>query len=185
MTQNTEQEEELEVLRAIYEEDELFNELNETTFQYRFGESGESKSFLLEVQWTDTYPECLPSINLNAFYNKHLSNELKDIIVEKITNEIVDSVGAAMTFTIFSWVGENFESLIEEHMDLVNTEKEDALLTLAHPEEVIDKPVKEKKVQLTKQQKRKLADRTNHKGERERGWNWVDIVKHLSKTGGN
>ena len=43
--------------------------------------------------------------------------------------------------------------------------------------------VKEKKVQLTKNQKRKLADRTNFKGERERGWDWVDIVKHLSKTG--
>ena len=67
MTQNTEQEEEVEVLRAIYEKDELFNELNETTFQYRFGELGESKSFELEVKWTDAYSECLPSINLNDF----------------------------------------------------------------------------------------------------------------------
>ena len=41
----------------------------------------------------------------------------------------------------------------------------------------------EKKEVLTKQQKRKIADRTNFKGERERGWNWVDVVKHLSKTG--
>ena len=57
-------------------------------------------------------------------------------------------------------------------------------MTLANPEEAIDKQIKEKKVQLTKQQKRKLADRTNHKGERNRGWNWVDVVKHLSKTGG-
>lgn len=46
-------------------------------------------------------------------------------------------------------------------------------------------PTKEKKVHLTKQQKRKLADRTNFKGERERGWNWVDVVRHLSKTGPN
>lgn len=42
---------------------------------------------------------------------------------------------------------------------------------------------KEKKENLTKSQKRRLADRTNHKGERERGWNWVDVVKHLSKSG--
>lgn len=43
---------------------------------------------------------------------------------------------------------------------------------------------KDKKEILTKAQKRRLADRTNFKGERERGWNWVDVVKHLSKTGG-
>jgi hypothetical protein len=122
MTQNTEQEEELEVLRAIYEEDELFNELNSTTFQYRFGELGESKSFVLEVQWPDVYPECLPDINLNAFYNKHISKELKEIIIERITKEIAENVGLAMTFTIFSWVGENFEELIEKHLDLVCTE---------------------------------------------------------------
>ena len=42
---------------------------------------------------------------------------------------------------------------------------------------------KEKKDILTKSQKRRLADRTNYKGERERGWNWVDVVRHLSKTG--
>lgn len=42
---------------------------------------------------------------------------------------------------------------------------------------------KEKKEILTKSQKRRIADRTNYKGERERGRNWVDVVKHLSKTG--
>ena len=122
MAHNNAQEEELEVLRAIYEEDELFNELNETTFQYRFGELGENKSFVLEVQWPDMYPECLPNINLNAFYNKHISKELKEIIVEGITKEIAENVGLAMTFTIFSWVGENFEQFVEKHLDLVYAE---------------------------------------------------------------
>ncbi len=122
MAHNNAQEEELEVLRAIYEEDELFNELSETTFQYRFGELGENKSFVLEVQWPDMYPECLPNINLNAFYNKHISKELKEIIVEGITKEIAENVGLAMTFTIFSWVGENFEQFVEKHLDLVYAE---------------------------------------------------------------
>ena len=45
------------------------------------------------------------------------------------------------------------------------------------------KQKKEKKEQLTKAQKRRITDRTNFKGERERGWNWVDIVRHLSQTG--
>ena len=119
MADNGAQEEELEVLRAIYEEDELFSELNATTFQYRFGELGEKKSFLLEVQWPELYPECLPHINLNAFYNRHISSELKGIIINRITDEIAENVGLAMTFTIFSWVGENFEQLMEKHLDFI------------------------------------------------------------------
>jgi len=41
----------------------------------------------------------------------------------------------------------------------------------------------EKKIQLTKAQKRKQWNQSDHKGEKPRGWNWVDIVKHLSQTG--
>lgn len=40
-----------------------------------------------------------------------------------------------------------------------------------------------KKEQLTKAQKRRQWDKVGDKGERPRGWNWVDIVKHLSQTG--
>lgn len=42
---------------------------------------------------------------------------------------------------------------------------------------------KEKKEQLTKAQKRKQWNKVDGKGEKPRGWNWVDIVKHLSQTG--
>ena len=44
---------------------------------------------------------------------------------------------------------------------------------------------KDKKEQLTKNQKKRLYDKMgNTTGEMPRGWNWVDIVKHLSQTGG-
>ena len=43
---------------------------------------------------------------------------------------------------------------------------------------------KEKKEQLTKHQKRRLYEKMgNATGEKPRGWNWVDVVKHLSQTG--
>ena len=29
-----------------------------------------------------------------------------------------------------------------------------------------------------------MWNRQNAAGERARGWNWVDVVKHLSQTGG-
>lgn len=40
-----------------------------------------------------------------------------------------------------------------------------------------------KKEQLTKSQKRRLWERTDNKGNRPRGWDWIDIMKHLSQTG--
>lgn len=46
-----------------------------------------------------------------------------------------------------------------------------------------DASKKERKPQLTKAQKRRQWNRTDGKGEKPRGWNWVDIVKHLSQTG--
>lgn len=39
----------------------------------------------------------------------------------------------------------------------------------------------EKKEQLTKAQKRRILNR-QEKGEYPRGWNWVDIIHHLSST---
>jgi hypothetical protein len=30
------------------------------------------KSFVIEVVWGENYPEELPDINMNAFYNKHM-----------------------------------------------------------------------------------------------------------------
>jgi hypothetical protein len=40
-----------------------------------------------------------------------------------------------------------------------------------------------RKEQLTKNQKRREWDKVDSKGERPRGYDWVDIVKHLSQTG--
>lgn len=41
-----------------------------------------------------------------------------------------------------------------------------------------------KKEQLTKSQKRRMWERTDNKGQMQRGWNWVDVIRHLSQTGG-
>jgi hypothetical protein len=42
---------------------------------------------------------------------------------------------------------------------------------------------KPKKEQLTKSQKRRMWNRGGLESEdRPRGWNWVDVVKHLSQT---
>lgn len=99
------QDEELEVLRSIYEGDESFKELNPKTFQYKvkgilfdvfffcfpnfkvfvyfvktlfflsyiqYGSDGSPHSFVLEINWPEAYPDSLPIVSMDAFYNKHL-----------------------------------------------------------------------------------------------------------------
>lgn len=58
---------------------------------------------------------------------------------------------------------------------------EQAEASTKEPEEETRK--KEKKEQMTKAQKRRLFDKFGAAQERPRGWDWVDIVKHLSQTG--
>lgn len=57
---------------------------------------------------------------------------------------------------------------------------EKELICHAKLEETTKKPKKE---HLTKAQKRRQWNKADGKGEKPRGWNWVDIVKHLSQTG--
>lgn len=94
-----------------------------------------------------------------------------------------------MTFTLFECIKEKLPELLEE-LTLESakvTEVTDNVKTLHIESEVIkcgepgSKP--EKKEQLTKSQKRRQWQQTDHKGNKARGWNWVDIVKHLSQTG--
>ncbi len=43
------QEEEVEVLKSIYEGDEAFSALPDNVFQYKVGQDGTSQSFILQV----------------------------------------------------------------------------------------------------------------------------------------
>ena len=38
----------------------------------KVGEAGEAKSFLVEITWGELYPDELPTISLDAFFNNHL-----------------------------------------------------------------------------------------------------------------
>ena len=123
MGSNEEQEEELEVLRSIYESDECFKEISHTSFQYKFGEDGHYKSFLLEVSWPENYPQCLPEVKLDAFYNKHIAADIKNSIISQIMEQCEQLLGVAMTFSVFDWTREHAEELManqtESSLELV------------------------------------------------------------------
>lgn len=92
-----------------------------------------------------------------------------------------------MTYTLFECLKERLDELTSEQPEHVATQSIDlekvgvSAIQISDNTDTQKKEVK--KEQLTKAQKRRQWERTDNKGERPRGWNWVDIVKHLSQTG--
>lgn len=87
-----------------------------------------------------------------------------------------------MTYTLF-------ECLKEKHEELMAAQPDASTLDIRAAADVVraGDTVKEaapKKEQLTKSQKRRQWEQSDHSGNKPRGYNWVDIVKHLSQTGG-
>lgn len=96
-----------------------------------------------------------------------------------------------MTYTLFECLKERIDELLKDQpinsneantTKIVETVDKLTLNTNANNVNISSKPLK--KEQLTKAQKRRQWEQSDHKGERARGHNWVDIIKHLSQTGG-
>ncbi|XP_006608377.1 RWD domain-containing protein 4 [Apis laboriosa] len=179
------QEEEREVLLSIYDGDPAFKQLTPITFQYKYGEDNDMKSFLLEISWGTTYPSERPTINMNTFYNKHIVQEVKDKVVQHLKAEADQWLGSAMTYTLFQSVQEHFTELISAQPDtVVDLNSQINQLKIADEHQKLEETTKKpKKEHLTKAQKRRQWNKADGKGEKPRGWDWVDIVKHLSQTG--
>ncbi|XP_076756141.1 RWD domain-containing protein 4 [Xylocopa sonorina] len=179
------QEEEREVLLSIYDGDPAFKQLTPTTFQYKFGEENDMKSFLLEISWGKTYPSERPVINMDTFYNKHIVQDVKDRVVQHVEAEADQWLGSAMTYTLFQSVQEHYSELVSEQPDAtgdINTQA--SLLKITEENQQLEETTKKpKKEHLTKAQKRRHWNKADGKGDKPRGWDWVDIVKHLSQTG--
>ncbi|CAI9543524.1 unnamed protein product [Staurois parvus] len=120
------------------------------------------------------------------FLNNQISPLVKQSIANKLQEQVEANLGTAMSYTLFEYAKDNKEELMERHQPFNNS------LTLAGSDGTLEptnitpsSKKKDKKEQLTKAQKRKLADKTDHRGELPRGWNWVDVIKQLAKTGSN
>ncbi|KAE9531649.1 hypothetical protein AGLY_010855 [Aphis glycines] len=174
------QEEEREALLSIYDGDEAFKQVSPTIYQYKYGEDSDNKSFLLEVEWHDNYPNEAPKINLDMFYNKHIVSSVKENIKDKISKEADHYLGESMTFTLFEFLKDFATELVADQPDKEIIESI-TKLSIDNDDESAKKTTK--KETMSKAQKRKQWDRLDSKGEKPRGYDWIDVVKHLSQTG--
>jgi len=184
MGENAElQEEELEVLKSIYDGDENYSSTSDTSHNYKYGEYLKSKSFLMEIKWPESYPSTLPEIVMDSFYNKHLLPEVSAGIKASVLEEADQFLGMSMTYSLFEYVKENFDSLLENQPDFVENISEKVEKIALDDDENSEK-VKVKKEQYTKNQKRRMWDKGGiNEDDRSRGWDWIDVVKHLHQTG--
>uniref|UniRef100_A0A1E1WZ21 RWD domain-containing protein n=1 Tax=Amblyomma aureolatum TaxID=187763 RepID=A0A1E1WZ21_9ACAR len=174
------QAEEAEVLLSIYDGDENFKRLSDTVFQYKIGDHGTHRSFLIEISWPEKYPNVLPVFNMDTFYNKHLVGEVKEAIETALKEQAQLELGTAMTYTLLEWIKEHADELTEKQPETLPT----AEVEEEQPKELQVSSRKEpKQPKLSKNQKRKLAGRLLPTGELPRGHDWVDVVKHLTQTG--
>ncbi|KAF7989202.1 hypothetical protein HCN44_007732 [Aphidius gifuensis] len=185
MTDAEAQSEEREVLLSIYEGDSAFKELNPTTYQYKFGEDNNPKSFLLEILWGSKYPSEKPTINMETFYNKHIVQKVKEKVRDYVDAEAKQWLGCAMTYSLFQSVQEHLAELTADQPHTSIDMSDQVSQVTINDEQQTDEAAKKfvKKEQLTKAQKRRQWNRVDAKGEKPRGWDWVDIVRHLSQTG--
>ncbi|KAL6052177.1 hypothetical protein STEG23_024940 [Scotinomys teguina] len=130
-------------------------------------------------------PHVLGPLQLRVVSLTHRSSSaVKQSILAKLQEAVEVNLGTAMTYTLFEYAKDNKEQLMENHHPGNSAPTPTAnVISVETPSAAPSSKKKEKKEQLSKAQKRKLADKTDHKGELPRGWNWVDVVKHLSKTG--
>ena len=73
-------------------------------------------------------------------------------------------------------------TILKYHLTL---EQSNIILKLFFVESTPSKGETVKKEQLTKAQKRRMWQKGGlEEGDRARGWDWVDVIRHLSQTGG-
>lgn len=160
----TEQREEREVLLSIYSGDEHFLSSDETTYQYRVESENGAKKLMLQVKWPSDYPLTPPNITLEIFYNNHIPQSIHRSIAEQIHKESLNYVGGPATYMLFEFVKENVDQLMADVEILPQTDTSKALDKERHFEE-------------------RPTMIVEGFGDKARGWNWVDVMKHLSQTG--
>lgn len=115
---------------------------------------------------------------------------VKQKIIETLQTEAEQWIGCGMTYTLFECLKDRIEELMEGQPQHVSEEEssgseesDDSDESDADIGNLSISGKAPKKEKLTKAQKRRQWDQAAVGGERPRGWNWVDIVKHLSQCG--
>lgn len=110
---------------------------------------------------------------------------VREKIKKALTEEGEQWLGCGMTYTLFECLKDRIDEMLADQVQSVSNadgnvsdSSEADISKLA-----INTAKVPKKEQLTKAQKRRQWDHATTGGDKPRGWNWMDIVRHLSQGG--
>lgn len=117
---------------------------------------------------------------MNVFYNRNLPADVKSEICTILLAEAEQWLGCGMTYTLFECLKDKVDDILANVTEVAATVA--SIDNLDLNKEAVSK-VAPKKEQLTKSQKRRMWSKTDHTGAKPRGYDWIDIIRHLSQTG--
>jgi len=142
-------------------------------------------ALVLVFAWPKKYPAVVPELELESEQNKRIKSNDREELLKTLNQEASTMLGEPMTLTLLEIAREKLQDIEAQAVGSLWSEvgqSEDSL----KEKTVTKKAPKEVKEKLTKSQKRRAQKHIDYTtgGERPRGWNWVDLISHLSKTGG-
>ncbi|VUZ45193.1 unnamed protein product [Hymenolepis diminuta] len=168
------------VLESIYTSEEI-NITDDYKIQFRVGTPGTLESFVVNITWPLDYPYIPPIIDFNEFCNLNMPRVLQESLLSELNEIASQNVGESHTFTLIEHLRDNFETYAQQIRDAKKRPKERAFESVVAEDMEAKKGKKD--TALTKAQKRRQINRFDSDGNLPRGWNWVDVIKHLRQTG--
>mmetsp|Transcript_1701 Transcript_1701/g.3551 ORF Transcript_1701/g.3551 Transcript_1701/m.3551 type:complete len:204 (-) Transcript_1701:219-830(-) len=196
-----EQQEEYEVLASMLGEDDVKIEDGKVQVSIE-GETknGNEKKVIVQFGLPSDYPEVVPSISFDVFYNRNMPAAEKSALQKVITQEAEDNLGMPMLLTLVEKIKEEMAELeiepavgaaaVEEEKQgkerggesgdsEEEEEEEGGSAGKRNPSTSADASLDTK--HLSKGQKRRMWNKLDDHHKLKRGWNWVDIISHLAK----
>lgn len=107
---------------------------------------------------------------------------MRDSIIKELNELALENSGEPLTFTLIEHLRDNIEEYAKQLKEFKKRNTDSSIKQAETEEAMVKRATVEKEV-LTKAQKRKQLSRLDETGNLPRGWNWVDVIKHLRQTG--
>jgi len=184
--------------------------LSQSKFNIRVFEQEQTeqkKVVVLEFEYPSQYPNQLPILKLDTSQNDFLTKEGKAKIIDALNIQAEPLLGTPMIYTLVEHLRAEFptfvnsettipmkkegdmnkslwESVISKQIEETADDKARKLQMEAARQAKLEEKQEKQNNKLSKAQKRRMVEQIDQKtGEKPRGWNWVDVIAHLSKKG--
>lgn len=130
------------------------------------------------------YPDKAPEFDLSNKNNAAFLQSVKQKIARGLTDLASTQLGEPMIYNLVVWIQENLQEFVALSIK-ENVRKPVAFEAGTYDEQDMEgeqsSTYKEVTKDMSKSQKRRYFDRFGANDDKPRGWNWVDVVSHLSK----